>query len=253
MNLTFFTRLPRIGSLAAVGLAVAAMAASASAGNITFSITNQTAGTNALPISSATGGSGSFDVVLTDTAADKLYQYQFDLFVNQGSSNINFIGTNPVGTPAASNAYSSIEFTTAPYVFAGNSGESGNSEVAVFPNQGVSNTFGNEVTNSDIVNSNATAPVLGATGLAMANVVFNVPAGTPAGTYTLVFNQDSTSTDPFADWVNTVSNSDAGQPSPFAAISGSIVVSTPEPGSVVMLLLGAVGLIGFGVRRARRV
>jgi hypothetical protein len=121
MNLAFSTRLPRIGTLAALALVGVAMVASASAGTITYSIANQTNGTVVTPINGISGGTGSFDVVVSEpTGGDKLYAYQVDLLLNQGASQIGF-------TSAA------IEGTTAPYVFAGNSGESGNAEPALFP------------------------------------------------------------------------------------------------------------------------
>jgi hypothetical protein len=100
--------------------------------------------------------------------------------------------------------------------------------------------------------SNATAPSLSATLLALMTVSFSVPAGTPAGTYALTFNQNDPTSDFTADWYNNVSNSDPGTFSPGAVVNGSIVVTTPEPSSVLMLLVGAVGLIGIGVRRARK-
>jgi hypothetical protein len=230
MNLAFSTRLPRIGSLAAVALVVVGMAASANAGLVTFQIANETTGTAGSPVNGVTGGSGSFDVTVSQPGGPNLLaQYNLDINLQPGATGIQFTGASITGT-------------TAPYVFTGNSDESGNSSPFF---------DATEASNSDAVVSNP-GPTLSATLEAMMNVTFTVPAGTPAGTYPIVFNQDDPTVDPFADWVNTISNADAGNFLPGSTINGSIIVTTPEPASVAMLLMGAIGLIGIGVRRARR-
>jgi hypothetical protein len=91
---------------------------------------------------------------------------------------------------------------------------------------------------------------LSATPLGLLRVEYEVPAGTAMGSYALTFNQDNPNTDPFSDYVDTTSNSDMDNSfSPGAVVDGAIVV-TPEPGSVVLLLLGAIGLF-FAARRRR--
>jgi hypothetical protein len=79
-----------------------------------------------------------------------------------------------------------------------------------------------------------------------------VPAGTPIGTYSLFFDQNPQSIDPGGDFINLVSNANTVEVLPGTAISGAIIVWNPEPSSVVMMALGAIGLFGLGVRRSRR-
>ncbi|HEX4146268.1 MAG TPA: PEP-CTERM sorting domain-containing protein, partial [Pirellulales bacterium] len=90
----------------------------------------------------------------------------------------------------------------------------------------------------------------------MEQVYYDIPAGTPVGSYSLTLDQNSLATDPGADFVNLISNSNTvAYFSPGTAINGAIVVNAaviPEPASVVLMVLGSIGLIGFGLRRARR-
>ena len=82
-------------------------------------------------------------------------------------------------------------------------------------------------------------------------IEFTVPPGTAAGSYVLSTNTDDPSVDGSANYVDIISKSDGNPVSPGLAPNGAIVV-TPEPASVVMMILGAVGMIGVGLRRARR-
>jgi len=219
MNLAFSTRLRRsLSALVLVGAAVVAPSF-ANAGNISFSIVNESPATN-----SGTGGTGSFDVVITDTTADTIGQFQVDLLLSQGLSAITF--TNATISTAAT------------YVFNGNSSLQSNNGSPFFADT--------EAANSDLTNSGTAT--LGA-ALGLMHVVYNVPAGTPVGDYALTFNQDDPNVDPFADFTSPT-NTSAVDTSPFSAPSGAIHV-TPEPSSIVMLILGAVGLFGFRRLRTR--
>jgi len=221
MNLVFSRRLGR--SLAALVLVGAAIVAPrlANAGTIEFSIGNESAPTNGI-----TGGTGSFDVLITDSGSDAIGQFGMDIFLNSGASSIAFTGA-------------SVTATVAPYVFAGNSSLISNSSSPFFDS--------NEASNSDLTNSGTTT--LGESAFALLEVTYTVPAGTAAGDYSITFNQDDPTTDPFADFTSTT-NTSPTDTSPGLAPAGAIVVTTPEPSSIALLVLGAVGLFGF--RRLRR-
>jgi hypothetical protein len=227
MNLVFSTRLARIGmaGLVLVGAAIAAPQV-ASAGSITFS-----APTVDLP-TSGSDRTGFIDIAITDTTSDPLAQFLADVFINPGATNITFI---------------SADFsTTIPYVIqpTTNSGDISGSGSVFFDS--------NEATNNDGTNTGVTT--IGTSPLGLLRIEYDVPGGTPAGTYPITFNQDdpNTSGDPFASFVDTVSNEDITHlQSPNAFVNGAIVI-TPEPSSVLLAVLGAVGLIGVGLRRVRR-
>jgi PEP-CTERM motif len=187
----------------------------ATAGTVTFSVP-----TIDVPYSATQNQTGSFDVSVSEPGGGNiLAQFNFDLHLNPGSTGV---------------AFTDVSYGLS-YVFAGNSGEEMFGPPVFFD--------ANEVSNSDTVNTNP-GPTLSSTLLAMEQVTFDVPAGTPAGTYPLTFNQDNPATDPFGDWVNTISNNDPGNFQPGATINGAIVV-TPEPSSALLVLLGAAGLLGF--------
>ena len=67
------------------------------------------------------------------------------------------------------------------------------------------------------------------------------------GTAALTFNQSAV---PSGDFVETTSNTTSNYFLP-AVVNGAIVV-TPEPGSLVLMLLGAAALFGFGWLRRHR-
>jgi len=226
MNLVFSRRLGR--SLAALALVGAAIVAPrlANAGTIEFSIADQTA-----PVTAGAGGfttsdsTGSFDVVITDSGSDPLSQFQADILLNQGASGITITGATLLTAEA--------------YVFNGNSQEQGNSS-PFFDS--------NEATNSDGTNSGTVT--LGSSPLGLMQVSYDIPAGTPVGSYSLTFNQDAYPADANADYVGAT-NSTEVLPSPGAVANGAIVVNPiPEPSSIVLLVLGAIGMFGF--RRLRR-
>jgi hypothetical protein len=223
MNLVFSRRLGR--SLAALALVGAAIVAPrlANAGTIEFSIGNESAPTNGI-----TGGTGSFDVLITDSGTDTIGQFGMDIFLNSGASSVAFTTATLI--------------TTSPYVFVGNSGQQTASGPAGQPF-----VDSNEASNSDLTNS-GTVTLSGALQ-ALINVSYVVPAGTAAGDYAITFNQDDPTTDPFADYTSTTNTSPIDT-SPGLAPAGAIVVTTPEPSSIALLVLGAIGLFGF--RRLRR-
>jgi len=230
MNLVFFTRLPRIGrSLAALALFGAAIAVPrlASAASITFEVPTITV------TQSNADQTGYFDVTVFQTGGgSSLFQYEVDVFLNQTATNSNV---------------SNIQFinadinTSAPYVFNGNSGEQSNN------NGPFLNTPPPEAENDDSPNTNV-GVALSSTMLGMERIEYDVPANSPLGSYALTFNQNTNT----GDYVETTSISSSNFFLP-AVVTGAInVVQSPEPTSVVLMVLGAVGLVGFGWRRARR-
>jgi len=259
MNLVFSTRLPQIG-LAALTLVGAAIAtprlANASPATITFaaptiSVEAGTAGPNGVTTSD---NSGYFDVTITDTVADTLAQYQATLTLNQGVSSVAITGadfgnlsnsynTTPEGTYAAGASPALIDT----YVMNGNSSD--------ISGGGLPYVDATDADNSDLTNTGV-ASLAANTVYSMEQVYYDIPVGTPVGSYSLFFDQNSLSTDPGADFVNLISNSNTvSYFTPGTAINGALVVTampSPEPASVVLMALGAIGLIGLGVRRARR-
>jgi hypothetical protein len=241
MKLAFFTRLPRISSLAGLALVGTALAVSqsASAGTIDFGVANQT------PVTTA-GGTGTIDVVVTETgSSDSLFQFEVELSLAGGS---------PISLGAATETGKAnpggFAGGTSGYVF-GQSTYANSADIS--PNNGGAQIGVNSPT--DVGNSDSSVsagtPLGGSTQYGLMQLTFSVPADTPAGSYTLTFNQDPGFN---GDYVDTVSPSDSNIFLP-GVLDAAIVVSsvaTPEPGSIVMMTLGALGLIGFGVRRARR-
>jgi hypothetical protein len=268
MNLVFSTRLPRIGlaALALVGAAIAApQFAHAGAANITFAaptITVDTAG----PVT-ASDQTGYFDVTISDTVgSDTLAQFQASLMLNQDSSNnanvsnIQIVGgdygnlsnsyyTQPDGIGDAAGSSPNLIDT---YVMAGNSADITNSGYVYFDPT--------DADNSDDTNT-GTVTMAANTTYSMLQVYYDIPAGTPVGSYSLTFDTNAPFNsisnpggDPVADFLNLISNANTNSyVSPGTTIAGAInIVQTPEPTSVVLMMLGAIGLIGLGVRRARR-
>jgi len=246
MNRAFLTRLPRIGSLAALVLVGAAIAAPglANAGVISFSFANQSPAV----INGATGGSGTVDVVITETGTpDTLFQFQVEAFLtNHGGSNIALNAALETGAPVPPGSAGGYAGGTNGYVFGQNSY---NNSAAVSGGGQIGVNSSTDIGSSD--NDVTAGTLLGTTSYGLMQLEFTVPAGTAAGSYTLSFNQDDPNTDGSADYVDIISKADGNPVSPALAPNGAIVV-TPEPASVLMMIIGAVGLIGVGVRRARR-
>jgi len=239
MNLVFSTFLPRVGrSLAALALVGFGISGLANAGTISFEAptVDITAG------QAAAGVTGFADVTATDSSSDSVYIDGEDLYLNPGTTGVSIIAG---------------DFnTTAPYIFLGNSSDQLNSSGVFVDTYDNGNNFDpgsqneSEVQVSDLSN-NGNATTLTSVPLGIVRIEYSIPAGTPAGTYTLNLvpsNEGGTGT-----YTDTVSASDANTNNYLVPtiIDGAIVV-LPEPGSVVLMVLGAVGLVGIGFRRARR-
>lgn len=177
---------------------------------------------------------GYFDVTIFQTGGgNNLYQFQVDLLLSQGSSSVSFINAD---------LSTNLSPPDARYVFNGNSGDQSNDVLPYFS--------ATEAENYDVPNTNFGFP-LSSTPLGLMRVEYDVPANTAIGSYALTLNQTPYDNNvENGDFVNTTSysNSDFFMPS---AINGAINV-VPEPSSVVMMVLGAIGFLGLGWRRARR-
>jgi len=279
MNHVFSTRLPRIGrSLAALVLVGAAMAAPRLASAYPIIDTNITIAAPTIDITYAqaqAGYSGYFDVTLTDTAAQNLAQFQASLTLAGDSSHVAIAGAdygqltngqyNDPSNPAYQNtapdgigdAAGASPNLLDPYVFGNvyattNSGDvtGGGAPYSITP----------DADNSDATNSGVVA-LTANTVYSLEQVYFTVAAGTAPGTYSLTFDTNAPyenvagqrGNDASADFVNLVSNSNTTSYQETNATNGAIVIlPAPEPASVALMLLGAIGLIGFGWRRARR-
>jgi hypothetical protein len=262
MNLVFSTRLPRIGlaALTLVGAAIAApQFAHAGAANITFSaptITDNITG----PVTTQ-DTTGYFDVTITDTVGtDTLAQFQASLMLNQGTSNIQIVGgdygnlsnsyyTQPDGIGDAAGSSPNLIDT---YAMVGNSADITNGGYVYFDPT--------DADNSDDTNT-GTVTLAANTVYSLEQVYYDIPAGTAVGNYSLTFDTNAPfnsisnpAGDPSADFLNLISNANTNSyVTPGTTVAGSInIVQTPEPTSVVLMVLGAIGLFGFGVRRARR-
>ncbi len=114
--------------------------------------------------------------------------------------------------------------------------------------QGDGATVASELYNSDTYANTDVASLNQTYGLA--SVDLQVAAGF-TGTIYLVWNGDGVANDSYSPFYEL--SSAAATPVDPNLVPGSItIVKTPEPGSIVMMLLGAVGLLGLGWRRARR-
>jgi len=244
MNLAFLTRLPRIASLAAL-LSVGALIAApglANAGTISFSYANQT------PVNGVTGGSGTIDVVVTDTTnTDTLFQFNVESFLtNQGGSNISLNAALETGAPVPPGSAGGFAGGTSGYVF-GQTQYANSNDVTGGGQIGVNSATDVQNSDSDV---NAGTLLGGGTQYGLMQLEFTVPPGTAAGSYVLSFNTDSVDTD--GDYINLVSKSDFTHYISPNQINGAIVVTGPEPASVVMMIMGAIGFIGLGLRRRAR-
>jgi hypothetical protein len=277
MNLVFSTRLPRLG-LAALALVSAVIAAprfaNASAANVTFAVPTITVQSEPF------AQTGYFDVTLTDTAADKLGQFQAVVTLSPGASGISIVGgdlgqntngedadptnnsfgaTNPDGIGDAAGAspnlidtyaLSQVQSPPGDYYDNNNSGGLQNGALVGFTTTTAQNSD-ESATANQLLTAN--------TVYSMLQVYYSIPANATAGSYALTLN-NITVNNPSpgnADYVNLVSSSNTtSNLAPGTTINGAIVVTpgvmTPEPASVVLMLFGAIGLIGMGVRRARR-
>jgi hypothetical protein len=208
----------RIARGLAALVAVVALPALAMAGTVTFS-----APTISLT-ESAGVQTGFFNVIITDSVGGVDQIQGFGAQVVSSDALVTFIAADLTTTNAVN---------PAPYVFVGNTGGGGFNQQTP-----------NDEYNTDVPLNN-TGPFLTVAPEALVRVEYSIPANY-VGTTTLSITTDPDS--PFAAfWNDAALNSDLP-----AIINGSITVSapaTPEPSSIVLLALGAIGL--FGVRRLR--
>jgi len=263
MNLVFSRRHWRIGAgVAALALSVAASSAMAS--TVTFTAPDITVA------QSGTAQTYTADVLISDTnTSDIINDFQLDLFVQptatfssaapglNGDVNVAYGATtgfdlNTTSVSTGGNVISNS--ASAPYLY-NNPGNPNNSNDITFaspqyladytttlagPQQaGANEAYANDTwANTDVAQMTQT--------WAIARVYITVAAGF-TGTEYLVWNNNGTNNDAFAPFYSlstaTTNNLDPN------LIGGVITVLSPEPSSVVLLVLGAVGL--FGVRRLR--
>jgi hypothetical protein len=259
MNLVFSTRLPRLAlaALALVGAVIAAPQASMAA-SVSFDAPNVTVA------ESATAQTVSADITISDSVAtDILAGYQLDLFVSSTPGNVS----NPADLPAnlLETAVTITGFTLGTtgeqYVYNSTTAAAGNADVnnsndVNFASPGYLSNFttgdgatvASEIYNNDGY-ANTDVATLNAT-YGLANVQFTIAAGY-SGTVYLVWNNDGIANDSFAPFYELSGN--PVNPIDPNLVTGSIVVTAiPEPASVVLMLFGAIGLIGYGLRRARK-
>jgi hypothetical protein len=167
---------------------------------------------------------GFFNAVVTETGGSDA-SIGFGVQVTTSSASVTFIGGDDNTSTGA--------FNNATYIYAGNTGNPGNGQVTP-----------QDMYYSDVPNTGSTN--MTSTPLGLMRVEYSIPAFfTGTADLTITVDPDS----PYAAfWDDTRFNSNV----PDAVVNGSITVNpvaSPEPGSVVLLLLGAVGL--FGYRRLR--
>jgi hypothetical protein len=276
MNLVFSTRLPRIGlaALALIGAAIAAPRLASAYPIVDSSITIAAPTIDITPAQAAAGYSGYFDVTITDTSTQNLAQFQATLSLAGDGSQVALVGgdlgqlTNGQYNDPTNNSYQntpadgigdaagSSPNLIYPYVL-GNVYATVNSGDVV--NGGlVSVSSSTAAGNSDASNSGTVSMTAGTT-YSLMQVYFTVAPGTGPGSYALTFDTAApynnttgqTNNDPSANFVNLVSNSNTTSYAETSTSFGSITI-VPEPTSVVLMLFGAIGLIGYGLRRTRR-
>ncbi|HEX4144281.1 MAG TPA: PEP-CTERM sorting domain-containing protein [Pirellulales bacterium] len=251
-------------SLCAIAFISAPRFANASAANITIS-----APTINVPFGPAGSvhQAGYFDVTIRDSVGtDTLAQFQASLMLSPDISGITITGadlgqlTNPyaatgpsfseyAGADGIGDAAGSSPNLIDPYVFAGNS--------LNISGQGFPYSDTTDADFADATNT-GTFTMAANTVYSLEQVYYDVPAGTPAGVYALTFDTNpvfnsisNPGGDQGADFLNLVSNIDTNSyVSPGTTIFGAIdILAIPEPSSVVLMILGAIGLLGFAARR----
>jgi len=204
-------------------------------------------------------------IVISDTVhTDILAGYGLDLFANTVAGNVmnpTDFGANP-GLLETSINFTGFSLSTTPaYVYNNTTGAAGNANVnnsndinftggAYLSNYTTSDgsSVANELYNGDTYANTDVASLNQTYGLATLDLT--VAAGF-TGTIYMVWNGYGQSTDSFAPFYE-LSGAPSNPLDP-TLVPGSItIVKTPEPASVVMMVLGAVGLLGLGWRRARR-
>jgi hypothetical protein len=185
---------------------------------------------------SANPTTGYFDVAITNTtngtttAPNQNNSTSTDINTN-GSDNVTGIQVD-VLTSGTLNFINEDASTTLTYIYATNS--NGNAAGAI-SNQ--------EVYNLDTP-SNAGTSVVSGTPLGLMRVEYVIPGGTPVGTvFPLTLGTPTNGATVAGSWGDNQFN-----PNTPTYVNGSITV-TPEPTSMVLFVLGAIGL--FGIRRLR--
>jgi len=258
MTLAFSTRLPRIGSLAALVLVSAVFAAPrlANAGTVTFTAPTITI----TPAQAAAGLTGYANITISEPGGgDTIFQSGVDLFLDPKTSGLNFVpyaGDGSVsGQTAGADYHTELGNTlqgpaspAATYLFNGQSSDISFQSPVFTDSFDGSNANQSEAQTSD--ETTGSGVPLSATLLGLMRIEYNIPAGSPAGTYPLTFTPAVNGGG--GNFYDNVSVLDSNYHLPGSLINGAIVIQTPEPSSIVMMVLGAIGLVGLGVRRARR-
>jgi hypothetical protein len=227
----------------------------------------------------ASGYSGYFDVTLTDSVSEHIAQFQVTLALGGDGSQVALVGAdlgqitnaeyNDPSNPSYQDNGGSLPITPDgigdavgaspnliyPYILGNvystiNSGDVINGGV-------VSLSDANDVSNSDGANSGTVTLTAGVT-YSLMQVYFTVAPGFDGGFYPLTFDTNvpynntagQSNNDAAANFVNLISNSNTTSYEETKAVFGRI--GLPEPGSVVMMALGAIGLAGFSRLRGRR-
>jgi hypothetical protein len=267
MNLAFSTRLPRVArtfaALVLVGGAVLVAPHSVMASTVTF-----TAPSINVP-ESATTQTYTADVLISDTnTTDILAGYQVDLFLQPTST---FSAATP-GLPndtniayaaAPTNSAGAFDFNTTtvtngtaePYVYNNSiTGNQNNSNDINFAAPGYLNNYTSSLQGSGTPNENFPSDTYANSDVAalsqtwaLERVFITVAAGF-SGTEYLVWNSNGIANDPDAPYYQL---SGAPSTSIDPNLIGGVINVTPEPSSIVMMVLGAVGLFGVGYRRTR--
>ena len=197
------------------------------------------------------GVTGFADVTISETGGgDTVFQSGVDLFLNPKTTGINFVPYAGDGSVTGQTAGSDYN-TTATYIYNGQSSDISFNSPVYTDSFDSSNSNKSEAQTSDETTNAGVA--LSSTLLGLMRIEYNVPAGSAAGTYPLTFTPAVNGGG--GNFYDNVSVLDSNYLLPGSLINGSIIVQpapTPEPSSIVMMVLGAMGLIGIGVRRARR-
>ena len=88
---------------------------------------------------------------------------------------------------------------------------------------------------------------LSSTLLGLMRIEYTIPGGTPPGVYPLTFTPAVNGGG--GNFYDNVSVLDSNYLLPGLLVNGAIVVQSPEPGSVALILLGAIGLLALRLRR----
>jgi hypothetical protein len=269
-----------LAALALIGAAIAAPRLAVAYPIVDSNITIAAPVINVTAAQAAAGYSGYFDVTLTDTSTQNLAQFQATLHLGGDGSQVALVGgdlgqiTNgqyndlsnpdyqnpvppgPITPDGIGDAVGASPNLIYPYIL-GNVYSTINSGDVVYGGV-VSVSDANDAGNSDAANSGTVSMTAGTT-YSLMQIYFTVAPGTGPGSYALTFDTNApyndasgqTGNDPSGDFVNLVSTSNLTSYAETATTFGSINI-VPEPTSVVLMLFGAIGLIGYGVRRNRR-